>query len=200
MEQQNGDADIRQALAAGNKIEAIKLHRERYGTGLAEAKAAVEAMESGLSLPPPSTPESAEPQVQVFWSEVDELIRQGQKIQAIKRYREQFACGLKDAKDAIDQRAVRIGAPTSSGGGCFIATAAFGTELAPEVELLKVFRDLRLRRSAGGRRFVACYYRLSPPIAMFIGRCAPARAITRLLLRPLIAFCRRSLTQAALDP
>ncbi len=34
--------DIRALSAAGQKIEAIKLYRERTGVGLAEAKAAVE--------------------------------------------------------------------------------------------------------------------------------------------------------------
>ena len=35
-------ADIRDMIAAGNKIGAIKAYRQRTGTGLAEAKAAVE--------------------------------------------------------------------------------------------------------------------------------------------------------------
>jgi ribosomal protein L7/L12 len=190
LEQQSGDSDIRQALADGRKIEAIKLHRERYGTGLAEAKAAVEAMETGVSLPPPSAPDSIEPQVQVFWSEVDDLIRQGQKIQAIKRYRQQFGCGLKDAKDAIDQRAIRIGAPTSAGGGCFIATAAFGTELAPEVGVLREFRDRSLLATAPGRRAVRLYYRLSPALAEAIAPRPALRATVRAMLRPVVAACR----------
>ncbi|CAN5316361.1 hypothetical protein BH09SUM1_BH09SUM1_21550 [soil metagenome] len=41
-----GDADIRDALARGNKIEAIKMYRNRYATGLKEAKEAVEGMEN----------------------------------------------------------------------------------------------------------------------------------------------------------
>jgi ribosomal protein L7/L12 len=189
LEQQNGDSDIRQALAAGNKIQAIRLHRERYGTGLAEAKAAVEAMERGAPLPPPPAPESADPQVQVFWSEVDDLIRQGQKIHAIKRYREQFACGLKEAKDAIDQRAIRTGAPASS-GGCFIATAAFGSELAPEVCVLREFRDRNLLRTGAGRRAVRLYYHLSPGVAEWVAGRPLLRAAVRAMLRPVITTCR----------
>lgn len=38
------DADVRELVLRGSKIEAIKLHRERHGVGLAEAKAAIDAM------------------------------------------------------------------------------------------------------------------------------------------------------------
>ena len=41
-------ASIDDALARGNKIEAIKLHRSMTGLGLAESKTAVEARESEL--------------------------------------------------------------------------------------------------------------------------------------------------------
>lgn len=39
---------IRNALFQGQKIEAIKIHREATGMGLAESKAAVEKMEEQL--------------------------------------------------------------------------------------------------------------------------------------------------------
>lgn len=39
------------------------------------------------------------------YSEIDELLRRGKKIQAIKRYRELHpSMGLKDAKDAVEAR------------------------------------------------------------------------------------------------
>lgn len=38
------EQDVRDIAAAGKKIEAIKLYRERTGEGLAEAKAAVDRM------------------------------------------------------------------------------------------------------------------------------------------------------------
>lgn len=41
-------AAIREAVFAGRKIEAIKLHREATGSGLAESKEAVEALEREL--------------------------------------------------------------------------------------------------------------------------------------------------------
>ncbi|QIS02401.1 hypothetical protein F5X71_08755 [Nocardia brasiliensis] len=38
------------------------------------------------------------------WAEIDDLLALGKKIQAIKRFRELTGAGLKEAKDAVDQR------------------------------------------------------------------------------------------------
>ncbi len=71
------------------------------------------------------------------------------------------------------------------GGFCFIATAAWGSTQEPHVALLRQFRDDILKKSAPGRAFIDTYYRLSPPLAYFIGQHPTARAITRTMLWPL---------------
>ena len=43
-----GDARVVDMLKKGNKIEAIKIYREIYNCGLAEAKQAVDGMEARL--------------------------------------------------------------------------------------------------------------------------------------------------------
>jgi len=51
---------------------------------------------------------------------------------------------------------------------CFIATAAYGTPKAVEIDELRRFRDEFLRKSAPGNEFIKFYYNNSPPIAIFI--------------------------------
>ena len=55
----------------------------------------------------------------------------------------------------------------SGGGGCYIATAAFGSPLEGHVEILRQFRDKYLVSTSPGRAFVAAYYRYSPPRGRF---------------------------------
>ncbi|WP_150302905.1 CFI-box-CTERM domain-containing protein [Pseudomonas saliphila] len=74
---------------------------------------------------------------------------------------------------------------------CVVATAAFGTPLAIEVNLLRWWRDKILSKSAYGRLFVSSYYSVSPPIARFISSHNNIRALVRLLLRPIIRHAQR---------
>ena len=66
--------------------------------------------------------------------------------------------------------------------GCFIATAAYGSETAEQLDVLREFRDGVLLESDAGSQFVALYYRLSPPIADFISGNSFLRTLVRELL------------------
>lgn len=76
-------------------------------------------------------------------------------------------------------------------GRCFIATSAFDSYWAPEVLLLRQFRDHTLRRSYWGRNFIFYYYRYSPPIAAFLDRFPLVKAPIRQLLRVLLVVIHR---------
>jgi hypothetical protein len=66
--------------------------------------------------------------------------------------------------------------------GCFIATAAYGTPAAQQIDMLREFRDVVLLKNTVGSRFVALYYRLSPPDSGFHSGHEVLRTLVRELL------------------
>lgn len=66
---------------------------------------------------------------------------------------------------------------------CFIATAAFESPLAPEVQILRHFRDWSLRPYAAGRGFIAVYEAISPRLASFLDRHPRFKPACRAVLR-----------------
>jgi hypothetical protein len=80
--------------------------------------------------------------------------------------------------------------------GCFIATAAYGSPMEPDVALLRRFRDRALLdiprggRSVLGALAVALYYTNSPPMAAAISTDERLRALARRALEPAVALAR----------
>jgi len=71
--------------------------------------------------------------------------------------------------------------------GCFIATAAYGTPVAGEIQILREFRDEYLLTDPLGQALVDIYYRVSPPIAGFITEHPGLKTIVRAGLAPAVA-------------
>jgi len=72
---------------------------------------------------------------------------------------------------------------------CFIATAAYGTDTAEEINILRQFRDLVLLPSGLGAEFVSLYYEISPPIAEVISRHDFLRTAVRVgFIDPIVAI------------
>jgi len=71
---------------------------------------------------------------------------------------------------------------------CFIATAAYGTPMAEEVQILREFRDEYLLTSLVGQALVDFYYKVSPPIAEFITEHPSLKPIVRAGLVPAVAM------------
>jgi M6 family metalloprotease-like protein/uncharacterized repeat protein (TIGR02543 family) len=74
------------------------------------------------------------------------------------------------------------------GGGCFIATSAYGSPIHPHLDILRDFRDKYLMPNGFGRKFVELYYRYSPGIADFISKHRLLKVAVRINLLPAIAF------------
>jgi hypothetical protein len=72
-------------------------------------------------------------------------------------------------------------------GGCFIATAAYGTPTAEQIDVLREFRDTVLLENTVGSQFVAWYYQFSPPVADFIAGNEFLRTLVReFLVDPIV--------------
>jgi len=72
--------------------------------------------------------------------------------------------------------------------GCFIATAAYGTPMAEEIQILREFRDEYLLTNSMGQGFVDIYYKLSPPIADFITDHPSLKPLVRAGLMPIVVM------------
>jgi putative hemolysin len=77
---------------------------------------------------------------------------------------------------------------TKAAGGCFIATAAYGTPMAEEIQILREFRDEYLLTNPAGRALVDFYYTVSPPIAEFITEHPSLKPMVRAGLAPAVAI------------
>ena len=71
---------------------------------------------------------------------------------------------------------------------CFVATAAYGTPFAEEIDSLRRFRDRYLMTHAPGRTLVRAYYAVGPSAADVIRPRPRLRAVVRALLTPVVAF------------
>jgi len=74
------------------------------------------------------------------------------------------------------------------GGFCFVATAAFGTQMEPSVVTLRLFRDRVLMASPWGRGLVGMYYTWGPLAASFIKGSPELRFVARTALMPAVAL------------
>jgi hypothetical protein len=89
--------------------------------------------------------------------------------------------------EGAEVRFDEIGFWPPAGGFCFIATAAYGTETAAELDILRDFRDQVLLENALGSLFVETYYKVSPPVADFIATNDFLRAVVReVLIDPIV--------------
>ena len=88
---------------------------------------------------------------------------------------------------------------SGSGFPCFIATAAYGTPMAQEIQILREFRDEYLLTNAVGQILVDFYYRVSPPIAEFITEHPSLKPIVRAGLLPAVAMSTIAVTTTPVE-
>jgi hypothetical protein len=78
-----------------------------------------------------------------------------------------------------------------NGGGCLIATATYGSELAPQVQKLRELRDSKLLQTESGSAFMdgfnGFYYSFSPGIADFERENPVFKHAVKLAITPMIS-------------
>jgi subtilisin family serine protease len=100
---------------------------------------------------------------------------------------EEVTVSLASPSAVPDGDVAAVSPSSSGGGGCFIATAAYGSPLHPQVAVLRQFRDEVLLSRWWGRWINDAYLRLSPTLARMVEQSDGLRAVVRTLLRPVIS-------------
>jgi ribosomal protein L7/L12 len=93
---------IVQLLRDHQQLEAIQFYHSKVGGSLGEAKAAVEAIESGLRDASAPLPPASATARSFDISQLHDLLAAGNKIGAIKAYRDATGAGLREAAAAVD--------------------------------------------------------------------------------------------------
>lgn len=202
------EAALQVLILQNRKIEAIKKLRDATGCSLQEAKDHIDNFPDDPEQMPVQAPSARGKGPLLIDNELLMLLAADRKLEAIKLYKDTTgqdlaACkayidnlersgsgGTDAAKDkrqtSIDEVLQQQG-DTKPRSGCFIATACYNSYDAPEVWLLRQYRDERLLSSPYGRAFVKAYYFVSPSIATLISRSPSVRTvIIRYLLEPII--------------
>ena len=79
----------------------------------------------------------------------------------------------------------------STFGTCFVATATYEDGTAPEVQLLRVYRDTVLRSSFTGRCLIRLYYLVGPYAAWIVSRSPALRSFVRPVLDRVVTAIER---------
>ena len=108
-----------------------------------------------------------------------------------------YSIGITYDDTCTNQSAVAVGDVTTPvqpfqtiDTACFVATAAWGAGWTEELRALRWFRDAYMINQPVARDLVRTYYAYGPVLAGLIREVPPARAASRMLLRPIANFAR----------
>ena len=110
---------------------------------------------------------------------------QDKVVESAESVTDDSVCGtgtvMKDGKCVVD----------GSGGGCLIATATYGSEMAVEVQQLRELRDNQLLNTESGTSFINSfndfYYSFSPYIADYERENPVFREMVKIAITPMIS-------------
>lgn len=102
------------------------------------------------------------------------------------------ALKAKEAVVLLEKIAAEVPEEEAKSNSCFIATAAYGTPFAKEIDVLRNWRDEVLETSYSGRLFIKTYYTLSPPVAGNISGSSVKRKAVRTVLGPIVKILKNN--------
>jgi len=93
--------------------------------------------------------------------------------------------------EALEEQTTGVESKNTEGGGCLIATATFGSELAPQIQQLRELRDNKLLQTESGTLFMNTfndfYYSFSPIIADYERENIVFKEIIKIVITPMIS-------------
>ena len=109
---------------------------------------------------------------------------------AAREYADDVQYILASFPSAFAQSESGGGVVSTPGGGCLIATAAFGSEMAPQVQLLREIRDNTVLQTESGTNFMTgfnqFYYSFSPAVADYERENPAFKEAVKITLTPLL--------------
>ena len=112
------------------------------------------------------------------------------KFENIRNTGQETEFALLVLKETFDKESTDTQETSQEGGGCLIATATYGTELAPQVQLLREIRDNNLLNTESGSAFMKTfndiYYSFSPTIADYERESPIFKEVVKIAITPMI--------------
>jgi len=164
----NSDGTFEFSFIAGGKLFKTNgdyIIETKYGGNTSELTINYVGGEQVITTPEPTEPEPTEPEP----TEPEPTEPEPTEPEPTEPEPTEPTCGAgTELVNGICQL-IKTGEPEPNGGGCLIATAAYGTELAPQVQLLREIRDNTVMSTSSGSAFMTgfnqFYYSFSPTIA-----------------------------------
>jgi len=126
------------------------------------------------------------------------ISKSGQKIDGRYIFGHEFSVSKNDlafsigsySENDIKIKEIKGGDGSGNDGGCLIATAAFGSELSPQVQFLREIRDNTVLQTESGTNFMAgfnqFYYSFSPTVADYERENPTFKEAVKLTLTPML--------------
>ena len=178
------------AYSNGNSDLAFELVSEAYLDNY-------EFLEAPLAEVNPSLMKTIEDNMR---EELRNMIKSGASYTEVKTQILFLTVDLETAHAAVTTVPTAAAAPTpvvatqeseEEGGGCLIATAAYGSEMSPQVQMLREIRDNQLMNTEAGSAFMSTfnnvYYSFSPAIADMQRDSPMLKEIVKVGLTPMIS-------------